>query len=162
MTYLLKDIADEIHRELDSPSDIAVGVIFYWLRANLGAVNSFIRTSYTVDSSTSEVIPAVDEDEKAIFKKLYNVYYYDKKIRSILGAAGTEVVVEIDSDGSKIRRVNKTEIGKTYAQLKSAEFAELNKLVTAYNTSKTRPLQVAGDDTIEGVYNPSGPEHRNI
>ena len=46
------DIADEIFRELDSPSSLSIPAIAYWLRANIGTLNNYINTSYVINSTS--------------------------------------------------------------------------------------------------------------
>ena len=48
------DLADEIYRELGSPSDISIAPIAFWCRTNIGALNNSIMSEYVVDSSTLE------------------------------------------------------------------------------------------------------------
>ena len=36
--------------------------------------------------------------------------------------------------------------------VKKQEFEELKNLINQYNLNKAAPLQVAGDDTVEGFY----------
>ena len=42
MAIKVVDIADEIHRELGSPSDLSISAISYWLRTNIGQLNNLI------------------------------------------------------------------------------------------------------------------------
>jgi hypothetical protein len=83
---------------------------------------------------------------------MYFVHYYDKQIRSTIGAASTDPVVEVASDGSRVRKINKNELSKTYLALKKEEYMELTDLINAYKLRKTSPVQVAGDDTVRGEY----------
>ena len=145
------DVSDEIYRELDKPSDLTAIAINFWLRTNIGKLNSLLNTSYSIDS-TYEVTPELGEKEKDVFKAIYMVHYYDKKLRAQLGAAGLETVVEVESDGARVRRVNKTELGKVFLQAKKDEQDALNRLITAYKLSLVEPLQVAGDDTVVGEF----------
>ena len=153
------DLADEIYRELGSPSDISIAPIAFWCRTNLGALNNAIMSEYEVDSSTLEIHEAKDGTntaiglrEGAIFKKMYLIHYYDLKIISTLTAASTDSAVELESDGSRIRKLDKTQQSNAYIRIKALEIELLNKMITAYKISSTSPLQVAGDDSIEGVY----------
>tara|TARA_R100000664_G_scaffold15070_1_gene23491 strand:+ start:8537 stop:9154 length:618 start_codon:yes stop_codon:yes gene_type:complete len=95
-------------------------------------------------------IVAIQPEEVAILKKMYVVHYYDKQIRSTVGAASTDPIVEVASDGSRVRKINKNELSKTYLALKREEYAELMDLVNAYKLRKSTPVQVAGDDTVRG------------
>jgi hypothetical protein len=98
------------------------------------------------------VIVSIQPEEAAILKKMYVVHYYDKQIRSTVGAASTDPVVEVASDGSRVRKINKNELSKTYLALKKEEYSELTDLINSYKLRKSTPVQVAGDDTIRGEY----------
>jgi hypothetical protein len=156
---LLIDISDELHRELN-PDDMSISSITYWLRANFGKLNSLLGTLYTLDSAGVEVSPELGEQEKVIFKKLYTVYYYDDFIRRNLGAASYDSIIEVDSDGAKVKKVNKTEIAKTYMQLKKSETDLLNQLINSYRMSNSTPLDVSGDDIYTEVIRPSNIQTR--
>lgn len=148
MAIKVVDIADEIHRELGSPSDLSIPAISYWLRTNIGKLNNLLYLSLTVDDTTLEFSTDITDDQSVIFKKLYIVYYYDTKIRSTLGAAGTDSVVEVSSDGARVRKINKNELSKTWLQAKNQEYNELKQLISAYVSTQNAPIQIAGDDTI--------------
>jgi hypothetical protein len=142
-------IADEIHRDLDSPSTLSPSAIGYWVRENIGALNNLIFTVYELSESGAEISPELGENEKAILKKIYMVYYYGKKVNENLGAASNDIVVEVSQDGQTVRKVNKIELSKTYIQLKKDEGEELKKLIQGYKVGKASPRQVAGDDVFE-------------
>ena len=163
------DIADEIFRELSEPSTLSIPAIAYWVRSNVGELNNYLNTSFRVSHSTFEIEERVDItgrqpvsfnssvdndtlelqfEEKAVLKKMYNVHYYDQQLRSTLGAASNDPVVEVVSDGSKVRKINKNELSKSWMSARKAERDELDKLINAYRITASAPLQVAGDDTI--------------
>ena len=146
------DIANEIFMELGEPTSLSIPPIAFWLRTNIGSLNSYLNTTFLVDLSTFEISPAMGQEEKDIFKRLYLVHYYDVKLRESLGAASTDTWISIESDGTSVRRVNKVEQGKTYQTAKKVELEELNKMIHAYRLRAAVPLQVVGDDTVEGVY----------
>ncbi len=158
------DIAQEIHKELGEPSDLSLAAISYWLRSNIGALNNHINKYYDIDSTSYEIIDVGHEGtgtdpiglkEIAILKKMYVVYDYEKKLRSVLGAASQDAVIQISDLGTSIRKVNKNEVGKTFAQVKKQEIEELNRMIAHYKISSSIPRQVAGDDTEEGFYGDS-------
>ena len=92
---------------------------------------------------------------------MYNVHYYDQQLRSTLGAASNDPVVEVVSDGSKVRKINKNELSKTYASLKRQEYEELTDMINAYKLRLSAPVQVAGDDTTVGAHDPFRTQHFN-
>ena len=103
-------------------------------------------------SSSSPAIVSIQAEEAAVLKKMYIVHYYDQQIRSTVGAASTDPVVEVASDGSRVRKINKNELSKTYLALKKEEYMELTDMINAYKLRKSSPVQVAGDDTVRGYY----------
>jgi len=155
MTYKIVDISDEIYRELGEPSDLSHASIAFWLRTNLGDLNILINKKYYITTDSLEVgIPEDSGDtfgdiEKSIFKMLYSMHYYERLFRNALGAASTDSTIEIDQNGFRAKRVNKNELAKTYSDLRKQIADELQILTKNYNLNEARPLQVAGDDTIE-------------
>lgn len=103
-------------------------------------------------ATSDPVIVSIQAEEAAVLKKMYVVHYYDQQIRSTVGAASTDPVVEVASDGSRVRKINKNELSKTYLALKKEEYMELVDMINSYKLRKSSPVQVAGDDTIRGEY----------
>lgn len=130
-TYNSMDIAIEIAQD-QGITDIPPGTIAFWLRNNIGNLNNAIGTQYIIDTYTSEISGGVGEQEKAIFKKMYLIYYYGKLVNSNLGAASFDAIMEITSDGSTVRKVSKNQIAQNYLALKKQESEELLKLINGY------------------------------
>jgi hypothetical protein len=155
MTYKIVDVADEIYRELGEPSDLNIASIAFWLRTNIGDLNILINKKFYIIDSTLEI--GIEEGsgdefkdiEKSIFKMIYSMHYYERLFRNALGAASTDSTIEIDQNGFRAKRVNKNELAKTYSDLRKQIADELQVLTKNYNLNEARPLQVAGDDTIE-------------
>ena len=128
------DISDQIYRELDSPTDLSVPTISFWLRSNVGVLNNYINTKFLVNAvleivNSDDINVEIGLEEVAILKKMYFLHDYEKKLRSVLGAAAMDAVIQISDLGTSIRKVNKNEVGKTYAQVKKQEVEELNRNV---------------------------------
>ena len=70
--------------------------------------------------------------------------------------------LEIESDDTRVRRINKNELSKTYIQLKRLEQDEMHKLINAYKSKNAKPRQIAGDDTVEGIYPASSTYNRAV
>lgn len=153
MATTITDLGNEIFFELGSPTDISIASIAFWLRSNIGHLNSTISTSYEINSSTPfECNPTIGENEKIIFKKLYLIYYYNKFVITNLGASSFDAIIEYTSDGSTIRKVNRNEVSKVYLQLRNQHQLELEKMISMYKMDKFSPLQVAGDDNFSTDY----------
>ena len=155
MTNKIVDISDEIYRELGEPSDLSHASIAFWLRTNLGDLNILINKKYYITDDSLEIgIPEDSGDtfgdiEKSVFKMIYSMHYYERLFRNALGAASTDSTIEIDQNGFRAKRVNKNELAKTYSDLRKQIADELQTLTKNYNLNEARPLQVAGDDTVE-------------
>lgn len=142
------DIADEIYRELNSPSDLSVPSIAFWLRGHIGDLNNLLSTSYEISTTDGATItPEINDNVKAIFKVLFTVYWYGRKIEESLGAAATDIM-EITSDGGTVRKVNRNEISKSWLSLRKQFQEQLTLMLNRYNNNQASPMQVVGDDTI--------------
>ena len=162
------DIADEIWRSVGSPTDTSIAAISYWVRSNIGSMNNHLNTQFKVDGTTLEInykdeddtVISLDVEEVSILKQMYIIHDYDNKLRTITGAASWDSVVEISDAGTRIKKVNKSEMSKTLASTKQQEQNQLNKLISSYKIRESNPRQVAGDDTAEGTFTET-PMNRN-
>ena len=55
------DIADEIYRELGEVTSLSIPAIAFWVRTNIGALNSFINTTYSINTTTLELEQTVTD-----------------------------------------------------------------------------------------------------
>ena len=165
MTYKIVDLATELYDELGEPVDVSVPSVAYWLRSNIGSLNVLLNKPYIINESSLEVEGSSTEtfgiNEKAIFKKLYIIHYYDRQLRKTLNSISLDSVVSISDEGSSVTKVNKNELSKTFSSIKKQEMLELKTLLDKYELNEVAPLQVAGDDTIPGLSN-EGNQSANI
>lgn len=148
----LLEVSDQIYQDLGSPDVPTMGVIQYYLRHHITELNNKINTGYTIDGTDGSIDPDLGDQESAILKKMYMVYFYDTRVRASLGAASFDPVLEVSENGAVVRLTNKNEIAKTYLQMKKEEQEELNRLVTFYRGNNSIPQSVDGDDTSEQWY----------
>lgn len=151
MTTKIVDIADELYREMGEPADLSIASIAYWLRTNIGKLNILLDKRYAIDETTLEI--TADDftlNEKAVFKLIYTIQYYERLFRNALGSASIDSVLSVTDDGSTVVKVNKNELAKSYGQLKKQASDELKELLTSYTLNDVSPKQVSGDDMIEG------------
>ena len=148
-------IAQEIYEELGEPSDLSISAIAAWVRRNIGGLSNLINRPFEVNSTTLEINPNLGDAEKYIFKKMYSVYFFDLRIKSTGSLASTDFITIKDDIGS-VQKANKNEILKSYISVRKQEYDELKDFVNKYELNEVTPLQVAGDDTIPGVYDPFG------
>ena len=98
MTFTFTDIADEIYEELGSPTDVSISSITYWLRNNVGKLNNLLGCSFSISESDYELTTSLDTQQKDIFKKIYLIYYYQRKISSNSTAMGYDSIMQLDRD----------------------------------------------------------------
>ena len=146
------DMAQEIYFELGHPPDLSVPAISYWLRNNIGILNNRINKDIIIDDNTLELVPNLGEAEKSIYKKIYECYFYDLKIKQTLGAINNDTLLEVTDGGGTVRRINRNETSKIYLEAKKNAFNELDMMIHDYNINDVGPLQVAGDDTVMGSF----------
>ena len=79
-------------------------------------------------------------------------YYFELKLKSSLGAASVDTVLEVSDGGGTVRKLNKNETTKLYLQAKQNAYQELHDMVHDYTVNDVGPLQVAGDDTVQGSF----------
>jgi|TARA_Y100001963_G_scaffold159882_1_gene265959 hypothetical protein len=148
------DIADEVFRELGEPTTLSIPAISFWLRANVGQLNNYIHTEYEINSSDLEIaiidgttVTEIGEEEKAILKKMYFIHFYDQKLRSHMTTMDTDTVLAVRDGDSSVTKINRNEVARSIASVKSQEYSELMRMIQSYTGTKAKPSQVAGDDT---------------
>jgi|TARA_R110000824_G_scaffold20545_5_gene77326 hypothetical protein len=150
------DIAAELFEDLASPSDTSIVAITFWLRGHVGALSNYIYKNYAVNETTLEILDEDDVEigimEVSILKKMYEVYRWDVMIRAKLVSLDSDDLLEVTDEGSSVRKVSKNEVIKSLKDLKSKDSAEFNGLLNSYRINAGAPVQVAGDDTVQGTY----------
>ena len=157
------DIAQEIYFDLNSPSDLSIAALSYWLRSNVGRLNSLVFANFSINDSY-EIVDGDNSNEEidinaaAILKKMYMINRYAVIIRSKLTDLGSDDVIEVKDQDTSVRRVDKNQTIKNVTAEKKQEEDELRYLINAYRAKKSAPKQVVGDDIVAGKfpeYNPS-------
>lgn len=133
-------IADEIYRELDEPSDASIPSISFWLTSNIGKLNNIIDTDYVIEGG--EIVPELGEEEKSIFKLMYEIHYYTRQVNKNLGAAAYTSILEVKEGNRSVRRANKTEVAKSYRGLIADLNDDLEAQVLNYKMNLADPLQL--------------------
>ena len=148
------DIADEVFRELGEPTTLSIPAISFWLRANVGQLNNYIHTDYSVSATDLEIVFAeeaktteIGEEEKSILKKMYFIHFYDQKLRTHMTTMDTDTVLSVRDGDSSVTKINRNEIARSISAVKNQEYIELMRMIQSYTGTKAKPSQVAGDDT---------------
>lgn len=148
----LLEVSERIYQSLGSPDSPTVGVIQYYLRHNIGALNTLLNTSYLIDATDGTVEPDLAEDDAVIFQSMYFIYYYDTRVRANLGAASIDSILEVAENGAVVRMTNRNSLALTYVQMKKQDQENLNNMVAFYRSNRAVPDQVVGEDDVDVLY----------
>jgi hypothetical protein len=151
------DIANEIYLENASPSDTSIPAVTFWVRSNVGKLNSMVYEAFIVDPVSLEIIDSatqeeIDEIAASIIKMMYKVYRLDLDIRGMMTGMKLDSVIEARDQDFGIKRINRSEVLKTLTTLKKDTIKEMMDLIHTYRSYHGAPAQVAGDDTEAGHY----------
>ena len=159
------DIADEIYRELGSPSSTSISAIAFWVRSNIGALNNYLNEAFVI-SDSYEIVGSdsaeINIQAVAILKKMYSIHDYDLKIRANIVSISTSDIISISDKGRSVTKVNKNEVTKALTSLKNEEGRTMTALAIAYKNRDSTPIQVVGDDTVAGSFRSSDYYNRVI
>lgn len=146
----ITDIADEIYREMGEPDDISIPSISFWLSSNIGQLNTLINVVIEVDEN-EEFVPELTHEQKAIFKQIYFINYFTRMIKTSLGASAYDWS-ELSEGDSRIRRVSRNEIAKTYQQVRGTLQTELSDLVFFYKQNRVIPYSISSISELLSLY----------
>jgi hypothetical protein len=150
------DIANEIYLENASPEDTSISAIAFWIRSNVGKLNTILYEDFSLDSSSFEILDGggteISYIAVAIMKAMYKVYRVELDIRANINAINNDSILAASDEGFSIRKVNRSEVLKTLTAFKKDTLTELTQLMHNYRSLNSMPSQVAGDDTEKGIY----------
>ena len=148
------DIAQEIYFDLNSPSDLSLAAVSFWIRANIGNLNNTIFSSFIINDSyeITESDAEININAVAILKKMYMVHRYAVIIRSKITEVSANDVVEIQDQDTRVRRIDKNQLIRSISAEKKQEEEELRFLISNYRANKSSPGQVIGDDIVAGSF----------
>lgn len=148
------DIAQEIYFDLNSPSDLSLAAISFWIRANIGNLNNTIFSNFAINDSYEIVEDGaeININAVAILKKMYMVHRYAVIIRSKITEVSANDVVEVQDQDTRVRRVDKNQLIRSISAEKKQEEEELRFLISNYRANRVNPGQVVGDDIVAGAY----------
>ena len=176
MSLHFDDFIQSVYDEIGESAGYSQEYIANWFAgsSNLGRLNNLIGTSYSGSYSTGSygeitsynIEPDLGGDEMAIYKKIFEVDYYNKQARhSLSGVAGANSIndwLTLKEGDSSITRTNRNEVARTFKSLSSETRQELMNMVDSYLKFKNVPQQVVGDDVIsDGYYLRPGRNYRS-
>lgn len=162
MTTKIVDIADEIYRELGEPDDISIPSIAFWIRTNIGKLNIILNKNYSINTTNLEIDAIEGEpftiNEKAIFKKLYKIHYYDRQIVKLIGKSNTLNLINTDTSTSgdntstgisSSDTIEISENGFSYRKSNSESTSQIYKRATDAIKANTQFVRQLGLNFVE-------------
>ncbi len=143
MSSYLGELAANVWEEIGQPTDVSIQNIHGWFIANVGKLNSYIDTCF-VNVDGTGISPDMTNRETAVFGQLYKIKYYERMVSTNLGA-GAYAITELRDGDTVIRTASKTELAKTYKDIKNQEHVVLKDLVNAYKRDQSIPKGVFFD-----------------
>ena len=142
-----------------------------YLESNIGQLNVFLNTDFSLDKEKDIMVPSLEYEEKAIFTQLYLKDYMNKEARKILRNAsvsepstsdtssttttdGVTDWIELREGDTTIKRslatsTTKNASARIFQQSANEASSLLKELIAAYNMYGSRPLQVNTSDAGE-------------
>jgi len=110
------DIANEIYLENASPTDTSIAAIAFWLRSNVGKLNTILYEDFYVNDSSLEIFDSANAEISyiavAIMKAMYKVYRIELDIRANINAINNDSILAATDEGFSIKKINRSEILK--------------------------------------------------
>lgn len=141
------DIANEIFLDLGQPTDLSLPQISFWLIHNIGTLNVLLHEEILYKDG--EFDPVLTPEQSDILKTLYFIKYYGSLAKNSLGAASYDNWVSLGEGDSKITKLNKNEIAKTYRGVVKDYQTQLDNLVFLYKKNQVMPSSVDFPDLSE-------------
>jgi hypothetical protein len=170
MGLLFDDFIQSVYDEIGEQAGYSQEYLANWFagNSNLGRLNNLIDASFSgsyVTGSYGEILsydidPDLSSSEMSIYKKIFEIDYYNKQARYSLsgaaGVAGGNDWISLREGDSAITRINRNEVARTFRSMSKDCSEDLDKMVSSYLKFNNSPQQVVGDDYFEAGYY-SGP-----
>lgn len=122
---------------LDAVGDTTTssGAVVLWLRGNLGILNSYLTTDFSVSGDVSGddyIVPEFNSIQSGIYNELYICNWLRKKARTTLGSMDFDWTEMEGQDQGKIKKVSYAEKAKSYQLMSKDCDALIKELIKTY------------------------------
>ena len=166
MGLYFDEFIQSVYDEMGEQAGYSQEYLANWFagNANLGRLNNLIDGCFSGTYTTGiygevlsyDIEPDLGSQEMAIYKKIFEIDYYNKTARGALYGAGGLVSgqdwLTLREGDSSITRLNRNEVAKTYKTMSKDAMQELEQMINSYLKFKSLPQQVVGDDNVEDSY----------
>lgn len=142
MANQITELADIIYRLSDSSPDLSVPYIDFWLRNNIGQLNSRLDVCFSVVDN--DFSPQLNEEEKDIFRAIFMVDWYKRQITRFTGAGAYSIsdqVTQLKENGRTVTIAPRNNTAKIIIDLRRDLISELQQMVIAYRFNRADPRE---------------------
>ena len=166
MATYYDEFIQSVHEDIGESADYSTEFLANWFagNSNVGKLNNLIDGCFSGSYATGQygeivsydIVPDLNSEQMAIYKKIFEVDFYNKQARYSLsgvgGALGGNDWTSLKEGDSSITRMNRNEVAKTFKSMAKDSREELDKMIINYIKYNSGPQQVVGDDTVAGTY----------
>lgn len=157
------DFISQVYSDLGERPDYTEEYLTAWFldSANLGILSNKtgIEFALSVIRDTQcqiisvEINPAINGDVLAIYKSIFDEFFYGREAKLCLyGSYGASAWTILEEGDSKISRVGRSELARTFGQMQKEAREATVRLVKEYLRNKAATQSVNGDDTVGETY----------
>ena len=121
--------ADQLLESLEDTST-SNGTTVAWLQANLGQLNTVLKTSYTM--SGDSIVPGMLAVESGIYNEFFYCWWLKKKARTMVGSMEIDWTEMRGDDQGSVKRVSNTAKSQTYRELAKDCDESIKELIKDY------------------------------
>lgn len=165
-SFYFDDFIQSVYDEIGEQAGYSQEYLANWFagNSNLGRINVLLDTTFSGTYTTGvygeilsyDIEPDLGQQEMAIYKKIFEMDYYNRQARYALSGVGVLANggdwTSLREGDSSITRANRNDVARTFRSISNDVKAELDQMVNSYLKFKSKPQQVVGDDTIAGMY----------
>jgi len=165
MATYYDEFIQSVHEDIGESAGYSTEFLANWFagNSNVGKLNNLIDGCFSGSYATGQygeivsydIVPDLNSEQMAIYKKIFEVDFYNKQARYSLsgigGALGGNDWTSLKEGDSSITRMNRNEVAKTFKSMAKDSREELDRMIINYIKYNSGPQQVVGDDTVAGT-----------
>lgn len=117
-----------------------------WLKSNLGVLNSYISTDFTL-SEEGDIVPEPNDIQRGVYNELFICHWLRKKARMTLGGMDFDWTEMEGEDQGKVKRVSNLQKASVYQSMAKDCDAHIKDIIKTYRGGDfARPRQITYND----------------
>ncbi len=157
------DFIYQVYSDLGERPDYTEEYLTAWFLdpANLGVLINKTGVEFSLDVLRDnrcqilsiDITPQMGNDILAIYKSIFDDFFYGREAkRCLYGSYDGGAWTTLEEGDSKISRVNKSELARTFSLMQKDSREATSRMVKEYLRNKASSQSVDGNDTIADTY----------